>query len=181
MAKFKDITGQRFGRLVVLQPTKSTKRRDIRWLCQCDCGRKHLTYGHLLRSGKTKSCGCSRGGTPRHGHARKGLFHPLYSRWAGMRDRCRNPNHKQFKDYGGRGIKVCERWHDFANFLVDVGEPPTPEHTLGRIDNNGNYEPNNFRWETKKENNNNQRPRKRLDQFTTPEIEAELARRTHLN
>jgi hypothetical protein len=181
MPKVKDITGQRFGRLVTLQITKSTKRRDIQWLCQCDCGRKHITYGYLLRSGKTKSCGCGRSGVPRHGHAKRGMMHPLYSRWAGMHDRCRNPNHKQFKDYGGRGIKVCERWNDFAKFLDDVGEPPTFKHTIGRIDNNGNYEPNNFRWETRKENNNNQRPRKRIDQFTTAEIEAELARRIHLN
>jgi len=93
-----------------------------------------------------------------------------------MRQRCNNPNHPVYKDYGGRGIKICERWNDFANFLADVGERPHPKLTLDRIDVNGGYEPTNIRWATHKEQMGNQR-RKRLEQFSTEELECELTRR----
>ena len=100
-----------------------------------------------------------------------------------MRDRCRNPNHQAFKNYGGRGIKVCERWqHDFAAFLADVGPRPSPNHWLDRYPNNdGHYEPGNTRWATRKESAANKRPRKRIDQFTTAELKAELMRRVRPN
>lgn len=83
---------------------------------------------------------------------------PLYRRWYGMISRCSNPKHHKYKYYGARGIKVCDRWLDFRNFVVDVGMPPTPKHTLDRINNNGDYEPSNVRWATYTEQNSNRRP-----------------------
>jgi len=174
MPRFKDITGQRFGRLVALRPNGKANDGATRWLCQCDCGASHTIRIDHLRNGKTRSCGCL---SIRHGHTVIGKRHPLYSTWCGMLARCGNPNHRQYKDYGGRGIKVCERWqHDFTAFLFDVGERPLGR-VLERIDNNGDYEPNNVCWATRKESAANKRSRKRIDQFTTIELEIELARR----
>lgn len=93
--------------------------------------------------------------------------HPLYKTWRGMRERCNNPRSANYLSYGGRGIRVCERWNDFSLFIEDIGEKPTPNHTLDRKDNDGNYEPDNVRWATRREQVFNQRINRRNKSGTT--------------
>lgn len=157
-----DITGQRFGKLVALERAGRVKRVSL-WLCRCDCGReKVIRYGNLA-SGHTQSCGCSwreakikRNTT--HGRA----YTRTYKIWAGMLKRCRNPKSKQWSDYGGRGIEVCEKWHTFENFYADMGDCPDG-YSIERIEVNGHYEPGNCKWATSKEQSRNRRDRKRYD------------------
>ena len=136
----------------------SNSRGKKLWLCQCDCGNSSITTGDRLRSGIAHSCGCRR--NYRHGHAGKNR-HPLYTTWNNLIQRCSNPSHPVYKYYGGRGIKVCERWHDFADFLVNVSNHFDPSLSIDRINNNGNYEPGNVQWTTKSEQRTNQRPRRK--------------------
>jgi hypothetical protein len=139
-----------------------------RCLCLCECGRKFFAWAHHLKSGNTKSCGCLRNtriNVPARTYSQAYSMrdHPLnwlYNRWSGMLDRCTRPANRSFKNYGGRGITVCPRWFDFEAFLADVGVPENKEMSLDRFpDNDGNYEPGNVRWGTKREQRVNQRPR----------------------
>lgn len=167
----KDITGLRSGKLVVLG-LSDKKGRQWRWLCQCDCGRQTRTFGFQLRSGRSKSCGCvaaeksrQRWENPTQAmtearsqssttHGMTG--HPAYQAWADMKGRCLKPSHKWFPSYGGRGIRICEKWSaSFEAFWKDVGEGWFSGAQLGRIDNDGNYEPANVRWETREQQQNN--------------------------
>jgi len=150
-----DISGERFGRLVAIEPTHIGGRRL--WRCACDCGGESLVDVGKLRIGNTKSCGCHKASvlgisTTKHGmHGTR-----TYRIWKAMRSRCNNPNVTQYKDWGGRGITVCERWGRFENFLADMGEAP-PDRSLDRIDVDGNYEPSNCRWATRLEQAHNTR------------------------
>jgi hypothetical protein len=176
MPKFKDITGKRYGQLTALYVASRNKistRSRILWLCHCDCGNSTTVFAGNLFQGYTRSCGCKKG-LYKHGHAKTGAAHPLYRVWTTMRHRCSNPKRAEYKNYGGRGIKVCKQWNDFTTFLSDVGERP-PGFTLDRIDNDGDYEPSNIRWVGRTVQNYNRR--KQIECFTTAELEAELLRR----
>lgn len=154
--QFLDLRGTRFGRLIVVRKVGKL------WLCRCKCGRsKQATTGNL-RAGHITSCGCrqremsaQRGREQLTTHGRAGT--PEHAIWVQMRNRCRNPNSSSYPRYGGRGIKVCPRWDKFENFYADVGPRTSPAHTLDRIDNDGDYEPNNVRWSTSIEQGNNKR------------------------
>ena len=169
MPAFKDISGTRYGRLTVLKFLQMSKKNSqSRWLCQCDCGTMTIVgIGHL-NSGHTVSCGCERRTFNRkvrlkHGHASKatGSQSRIYMIWTSIKTRIFNPKCKDFENYGGRGIKMCDRWrHSFEAFLEDMGEPP-PGMSIDRIDNSGDYEPSNCRWATKLEQIHNQRPKKK--------------------
>jgi hypothetical protein len=145
-----DLTGQRFGRLLVVSRA-DPKRTDARWHCVCDCGATVTVYAFHLKSGHTTSCGCSW----QHGHAET----RTYKAWENMKQRCLNQRHPAWPDYGARGITVCARWMDFRNFLADMGEVP-PSLSLERVDNDSGYGPDNCTWATRLQQNRNRRPRR---------------------
>lgn len=158
-----DLTGKRFGRLVAISQIRGGgNKAPTKWVCKCDCGNTHTIATGLLTGGHTKSCGCWQAESRKlanltHGHSKTATY---YS-WGSMLQRCTNPKKVKYPLYGGRGIKVCDRWLKFANFLADMGEKPEGK-TLDRIDVNGNYEPSNCRWATPIEQSNNTRINKHL-------------------
>lgn len=160
----KNLAGQRFGRLTVIRFLGVTEKHHALWECRCDCtGTKTVTTGKLTR-GHVMSCGCLEKEV-RGSHWRThGMSHsPEHLAWLGMKRRCLNPKIHNFADYGGRGIQVCERWKDsFENFYADMGQRPTPKHSLDRKDVNGPYDKENCRWATKKEQSRNRRDNTRV-------------------
>ncbi len=157
-----DIAGQRFGRLVVLFATERKDYGFAYWQCRCDCGEVSEVRSYSLRKGGTKSCGCiarvkSRQRLTTHGQA-QGKRTAEYRAWHSMKDRCFCVNNKSYSYYGGRGITVCDRWRNsFENFFEDMGKKPRKDLSLDRVDNNGNYAPNNCRWATHSEQQSNKR------------------------
>lgn len=153
MAKLKDLIGQRFSRLLVVEHAHSINYRHS-WSCRCDCGKTVVALGSNLRTGKTRSCGClMKGCNSTHGLSRL----PEYAVWSTMIQRCTNKNNKRYHCYGGRGISVCEKWRTFHEFFEDMGPRPSKNHSIDRINNDGNYEPGNVRWATGVEQANNKR------------------------
>ena len=151
MPKLIDLTGQTFGRLTVIERIPNKWTGGTRWLCQCKCGNTKDILARSLVSKKTTSCGCA---YQTHGQS----YTRLYRNWARMKYRCENPDDEEYHNYGGRGIKVCDEWHDFMVFYkwaIDNGYREGLE--IDRKNNNGNYEPSNCRWTTRKVQANNMR------------------------
>lgn len=149
-----NLNGRRFGKLVaVSRVPKSQTMPEAGWHCECDCGKSKTVYTYHLTSGSTRSCGCARIARLTT-HGQNGS--KTHQAWRNMRWRCSNPNNPGYKHYGGRGIKVCDRWKSFANFRSDMGDAPVGL-TLERINNDGDYEPGNCRWATYKDQLRNRR------------------------
>lgn len=153
-----DLTGRRYGKLVVLgkHPVEQNTYPKVRWCCVCDCGKEVVKSTQCLKS--TLSCGCLQiERTVRANTTHGGTGTATHNAWRSMRNRCLNPAAEHYPGYGGRGITICERWGDYQNFLADMGPRPSNKHSIDRIDNEGNYEPGNCRWATVKQQSRNRR------------------------
>lgn len=150
-----------FNRLTVLSFYGKSKSGNSIWVCMCSCGKISNVIGSALKNGRTKSCGClaaelTRGRNSTHGYTRVGKHAPEYNAWEQMKGRCYKETNNRYYRYGARGIKVCDRWlESFDNFISDMGLKPTKKHSLERIDNDGNYEPDNCKWGTDEEQRRN--------------------------
>jgi hypothetical protein len=152
-----DITGETFGKLKAVSPVFGG--RAVKWQCVCECGKTSIVDGTKLRSGHTKSCGCLLG-VERVNHGKSHTHE--YRIWAAVKQRCRNQKNEHFKNYGSRGIDICDEWAEsFEEFLSGVGVCPSSDHTIDRKDTNKGYEPGNVRWATREENQRNLRKSKR--------------------
>jgi hypothetical protein len=145
--KFQDLIGKTFGKLTVLKLEGKDKYGKYRWICRCDCGNVKITDTSQLNSGYTQSCGCIRREQLVERNKSHGLAHtPLYNVWTSMKGRCNQPNNTAYKNYGGRGIAICEKWNSFEGFLEDMGDSYAKGFSIERLDVNGNYCKENCIW-----------------------------------
>lgn len=162
MSILKDITGQKFNRLLVVSRAENSPNGKAIWFCKCDCGNTLKVCGCNLRNGHTQSCGCLQSERTAEASTIHGKAHTkIHSVWKAMKRRCTDPKNQDYHSYGGRGITVCQEWqdsfqafHDHVSRLPHFGEKG---YSLDRKNNNGNYEPGNVRWATAKEQANNSR------------------------
>jgi len=155
-----DLIGKQFSRVFVIREVELRKFKSgncTQYLCRCDCGTEFKVLGSSLTSGNTKSCGCYARELVSEKSRKHGMHGTrTYRIWQAMLNRCRNKNVPNYNDYGGRGVTVCDEWLSFENFFEDMGEP-LEDQSIDRIDNNGDYELNNCKWSTMKEQGRNKR------------------------
>jgi len=181
-----DLTGKKFMRWTVIERAESDKRNKSMWRCVCECGTERNVSANNLKSGGSRSCGCYNlelvtnrilGKSVKHGLSKK---HPIYKVWEGIKQRCTNTNAFAFDSYGGRGISICNEWcNDFQSFYDwAIANGYAKGLTLDRIDNNGNYEPSNCRWATRKEQGRNKRNNIKIyydgKEYTVAELSTKL-------
>jgi hypothetical protein len=154
-----NIIGKKFGRWTIISRVENNSTGHPQYLCRCDCGVEAIRTPGRLKSGNSKSCRCLQKELLSISKAVHGMSGTkVHSTWMQMIKRCIDPKNTRYSDYGGRGINVCDQWMgDFISFYKYVGDPPTPKHTLDRIDNNKGYIPGNVKWSTNKEQSNNKR------------------------
>jgi hypothetical protein len=161
MREFIDLTGHEYNNWTVLEYAGKSNNGHSLWKCRCTCGRIKIQRSCNIKSGQCKSCGCLKKGINKgiknanykHGKSKS----KAYKTWLHIKERCNIPTTKAYKYYGGRGIKICERWYHFDNFYSDMGDPPSSKHSIERKNNDGNYCKENCKWATPKEQNNNTR------------------------
>jgi hypothetical protein len=155
-----NLVGKKFGRLKVISYYGLNQNNEHIWICICDCLKNKIATSRCLSQNLTKSCGCLH--KDKSGNNKNKNYIPIKTErraYYSMKSRCLNKNHKQYDDYGGRGITVCEEWiKSFNNFIKDMGYKPNPNYSLGRIDNDGPYSKYNCRWENSSQQNSNRRP-----------------------
>lgn len=185
--KFKNIEGEFFGKFTVLrrgenrvEPSGKTK---VYWLCKCECGSEKEIEASSLREGTSKSCGCVKKENAKNLNLSHGMYRSAqYKAWQKMKERCLNPNVERYPNYGGRGITVCKRWlESFENFYEDMGDKPTPQHSIDRKDVNGNYEKDNCRWVTNQEQHYNKTNTLYVRYKNENKSLSELCKKYHLN
>lgn len=175
-----ELTRKKFGKLTALRISHVNSDNKLCWVCVCDCGKEVTVIGKHLKSGNTSSCGCSRiGNGLTHGGCSNGKKEPEYHIWRSMKERCLNPNNKNYNRYGGRGIKVCDRWlNDYGAFISDMGKKPFPKATLDRKENDGDYSAQNCRWATQEEQVNNKNNNRKLSLFGKTQSMRDWAKET---